>query len=108
MNKKVLITSILLGLTTVVLIGYFSGGCSSLKDLAVRQAEAGTPIAEICRKLGIAETTFHRWKKKIGALGVSELRELRQLREENKRLKSLVADLSVDKTILQEALRKKW
>lgn len=72
--------------------------------MAVRQ-EAGTPIVEICRKLGIAEATFHRWKKKIGTLGV---RELRHLREDNQRLKSLVADLSVDKTILQEALRRKW
>ena len=76
--------------------------------MALRQAEAGTPVEEICRKLGIAEGTFYRWKKKYGSLGVSELRELKQLREENRKLKGLVADLSLDKTILQEAIRKKW
>ena len=76
--------------------------------LALRQAEAGTPVGEICRKLGVSEQTFYRWKKRFGSLGVPELRELRQLREENGKLKGLVADLSLDKTILQEALRKKW
>ena len=76
--------------------------------MALRQGEAGTPVDEICRKLGIAEGTFYRWKKQFGSLGVSELRELRQLREENRKLKGLVADLSLDKTILQEAIRKKW
>jgi len=76
--------------------------------MALRQAEAGTPVGEICRKLGITEATFYRWKKRFGGLGVPELRELRQLREENRKLKGLVADLSLDKTILQEALRKKW
>ena len=76
--------------------------------LALRQAEAGTPVVEICRKLGIAETTFYRWKKQFGSLGVPELRELRQLREENRKLKQLVADLSLDKAILQESLRKKF
>ena len=76
--------------------------------MALRQAEAGTPVAEICRKLQVTEATFYRWKKKFGGLGVPELRELRQLREENGRLKRMVADLSVDKEILQEALRKKW
>lgn len=76
--------------------------------MALRQAEAGTPVAEICRKLQISDQMFYRWKKKFGGLGVSELRELRQLREENQKLKGLVADLSLDKTILQEALRKKW
>jgi putative transposase len=76
--------------------------------MALRQAESGTPVAEICRKLEVTETTFYRWKKKYGGLGVSELRELKQLREENRKLKQLVADLSLDKSILQEALRKKW
>ena len=75
---------------------------------ALRQAEAGTPVVEICRKLGISQATFFRWKKTYGSLGVPELRELRQLRDENRRLKQLVADLSLDKTILQEALTKKW
>ena len=75
---------------------------------ALRQAEAGTPVAEICRKLEITETSFYRWKKKYGGLGVSELRELRQLREENRKLKQLVADLSLDKHILGESLKKKF
>jgi putative transposase len=76
--------------------------------IALRQADAGTPVADICRKLEITETTFYRWKKKFGGLGVSELRELRQIREENRKLKGLVADLTLDKQILQESLRKKW
>lgn len=76
--------------------------------MALRQAEAGTPVEEICRKLGVSSATFFRWRKVYGSLGVPELRELRQLREENKKLKQLVADLSLDKTILQEAMRKKW
>ena len=76
--------------------------------MALRQGEAGTPVADICRKLGISQATYSRWKKTHGSLGAPELRELRQLRDENRRLKTLVADLSLDKTILQEALRKKW
>ena len=76
--------------------------------LALRQAEAGMTAGEICRKLEATEATFYRWKKKYGGLGVPELRELRQLREENHKLKQLVADLSLDKTILQESLRKKF
>lgn len=76
--------------------------------MALRQADAGTPVREIIRKLGITEPTFYRWKKKYGSLGVSELRELKQLRDENGRLKRVVADLSLDKDILQEALRKEW
>jgi len=76
--------------------------------MALRQGEAGTPVEEICRKLGVSDATYFRWKKKYGGLGVPELRELRQLREENRRLKGLVADLTLDKTMLQEALRRKW
>lgn len=76
--------------------------------MALRQAEVGTPIDDICRKLGVSQASFFRWKKRFGGLGVPELRELRQLRDENKRLKQLVGDLSLDKTILQEAIRKKW
>lgn len=56
----------------------------------------------------VAESTFFRWKKQYGGLGIAELRRLKQLEEENRRLKQLVADLSLDKTILQEALAKKW
>ncbi len=74
---------------------------------ALRQAEAGTPVTEICRKLGISEQTFYRWKKKFAGMGVAELRRLRQLEEENRQLKQLVADLTLDKPMLQEVLRKK-
>ena len=76
--------------------------------MALRQHDAGTTVGEICRKLEISDTTFFRWQKQYGGMGVTELRELRQLREENKRLKGLVADLSLDKRVLQEALRRKW
>lgn len=75
---------------------------------ALRQAEAGTPVVDICRKLEITETTFYRWKKKYYGLGVSELRELKQLRDENRKLKQLVADLTLDKQILRESLTKKF
>ena len=71
-------------------------------------AEAGTAVADICRKLGVTEATFYRWKRKYGGLGVPELRELRQLRDENRRLKQSVADLTLDKQILQESLRIEW
>jgi putative transposase len=67
---------------------------------ALRQAEAGTPVAEICRKLGISEQTFYRWKKQFAGMGVAELRRLRQLEEENRQLKQLVADLTLDKHLL--------
>ena len=72
---------------------------------ALRQAEAGTPAVEVCRQLGVTEQTFYRWKRKFAGMGVVELRRLRQVEEENRRLKQLVADLSLDKHMLQEALR---
>jgi len=74
---------------------------------AIRQAESGTPISDLCRQLGVSDATFYIWKKKYAHLGVSELRRLRQVEEENARLKRLVADLSLDKHMLSEALRKK-
>jgi putative transposase len=74
---------------------------------ALRQAESGTAVAEVCRKMGISEATFYNWKKKYGGLGVSELRRLKQLEEENTRLKRMVADLSLDKQMLQEVIQKK-
>ena len=64
-------------------------------------------VDEVCRKMGISEATFYAWKKKYGGLGVSELRELRQLKEENARLKQMVADLSLDKQMLQDVIKKK-
>ncbi len=74
---------------------------------ALKQAETGTRVDEVCRKMGISEATFYNWKKKYGGLGVSELRELRQLKEENAQLKKLVADLSLDKQMLQDVIKKK-
>jgi putative transposase len=74
---------------------------------ALKQQELGTPVEEICRKLGIAQATFFNWKKRFSGLGPSELRRLRQLEEENTRLKKLVADLSLDKIMLQDVVRRK-
>ena len=74
---------------------------------ALKQAESGVPVEEVCRKLGVSQPTFYRWKKKFDGMGVEELRRLRSLEEENKRLKALVADLSLDKQILQDVLSKK-
>ena len=73
---------------------------------ALRQAESGTPVGDVCRQLGVSDATFYTWKKKYAHLGVSELRRLRQLEDENARLKRLVADLTLDKHMLTEALRK--
>jgi putative transposase len=73
---------------------------------ALRQAESGTPVGDVCRQLGVSEATFYTWKKKYGHLGVTELRRLRQLEDENARLKRVVADLTLDKHILMETIRK--
>ena len=74
---------------------------------ALRQAETGTPVQEVIRKMGICEQTFYRWKKLYSGLGSSELRRLKQLEEQNRRLKQMVADLSLDKHMLQDVLSKK-
>ena len=74
---------------------------------ALKQAEFGTSVAEVCRKMGISEATFFRWKQKFSGLGPSELRRLRQLEEENSKLKRLLADLSLDKAMLPDVLSKK-
>jgi len=73
----------------------------------LRQLENGTTMPELARKLGVSEQTLYLWKKKYGGLGVGELRKLRQLEEENRKLKQLVADLTLDKVMLQEVLSKK-
>ncbi len=74
---------------------------------ALRQAEAGKKVGDICREMGVSQQAFYSWRKRYAGVGVSELRELRQLREENRKLKTLVADLTLDKHILQEVLSKK-
>ena len=75
---------------------------------ALKQAELGEKVPEICRKMGVAEATFYTWRKKYKGMGVSELRRMKELEEENRRLKGLVADLSLDKQILQDVLSKKF
>ncbi len=75
---------------------------------ALKQAETGTRVEEVCRKMGISEATFYNWKKKFGGMGVTELRRLRQLEDENQRLRRLVAELSLDKEMLQDVIRKKF
>lgn len=75
---------------------------------ALRQAESCTPVGEVCRKLGMSEQSFYRWKKRFAGMGISDIRRLKQLEDENTKLKRLVADLTLDKTMLQDVLRKKW
>src|SRR5579863_6919640 len=75
---------------------------------ALKQSDSGVSVSEICRKMGISEATFYNWKKKYGGLGVAELRELRQLKDENSKLKQMVADLSLDKQMLQDVIKKSF
>lgn len=75
---------------------------------AVKQNELGMSVAEISRKLGIAQNTFYRWKQQYGGMEPDQVRELKQLRDENQRLKKLVADLSLDKAMLQDLNSRKW
>ena len=77
-------------------------------SFALRQACSGVSIEEICRRMGISESTFYRWKKKLAGMGVAEIRRLKQLDEENRKLNQLVADLSLDKTMLKDVLRRNW
>ena len=74
----------------------------------LKQADLGTPIADLCRVHGVSEQSYYRWKKIYGGMEPSEARELKQLREENVKLKRLVADLSLDKAMLQDVLQKKF
>jgi len=74
----------------------------------LKQAEHGVAVADLCRQHGISEQSFYRWKKVYGGMEPSEARELKQLRDENSKLKRLVADLSLDKAMLQDVVQKKW
>lgn len=74
---------------------------------ALKQAEGGEPVANICRKMGVSQNSFYQWRRKYRGMGVPELRKMRQLEEENRKLKRLVADLSLDRHILQEVIAKK-
>ena len=75
--------------------------------MALRQTESWTSVTEIVRKLGVSEQTFYRWKREFAGLGVAEVRRLKQVEEENRKLKQLVADLSLDKKMLQDVLSKR-
>ena len=75
---------------------------------ALKRHESGVAIAELCREMGVSEASFYNWKRKYAGMGISELRQLRALEEENRKLKRLVADLSLDKHILQEVIAKKF
>ena len=74
---------------------------------ALRLADSGTPVVDACRQIGVSEATYYTWKKKYADLGVTEMRRLKMLEDENSRLKRIVADLTLDKQILQEVVRKK-
>ncbi len=76
--------------------------------MALRQADEGVSVGEVCRKFGLCEQTYYRWRQQYGGLVPSEMKRLRQLEEENQRLKKLVADLALDKEMLQEVVRKKF
>ncbi len=75
---------------------------------ALRQVEQGTPVMQLCRKMGISEQTCYVWKRRFAGMGVAELRRVKQLEDENRRLKGLVADLTLDKQMLQEVLMGRW
>ena len=77
------------------------------KAFIIRQGEEGTAVTEICRKAGISQATYFNWKKKYGGLMPSEMKRLRELEEENGRLKRIVADLSLDKEMLQDVIKRK-
>jgi putative transposase len=74
----------------------------------LKEAEAGRKVRDLCRTHGISEQTYHRWKAKYGGLGISEARRLKQLEDENRRLKKLVADLSLDNQALKDIVSRKW
>jgi putative transposase len=75
---------------------------------ALRQAENGATVDEVCRKMGVSEPTFYRWKKQFVGMGVPEIRRLKQLEDENGKLKRLVADLTLDRSMLQDVLKDQW
>jgi putative transposase len=74
----------------------------------VKQAEMGMPVAELIRRVGISEQTFYRWKKQFTGLEIDQVRQFKQLQDENGRLKKLVAELTLDRAMLQDVLRKNW
>ena len=79
----------------------------SQKAFIIRQGDEGTPVAEVCRKAGISDATFYNWRKRYGGMIPSEVKRMRQLEDENNRLKKIVADLTLDKAMLQDVVRRK-
>ena len=77
------------------------------KAFIIKQGEDGTPVAEICRKAGISQATYFNWKKKYAGMMPSEMRRVRELEQENARLKKIVADLTLDKEMLQDVIKRK-
>ncbi len=77
------------------------------KAFVVKQGEEGVPVSEICRKAGIAEATYYNWKKKYSGMLPSEMKRLRELEDENNRLKKIVADLTLDREMLQDVIKRK-
>jgi putative transposase len=77
------------------------------KAFIIKQGEDGTPVAEICRKAGISQATYFNWKKKYAGLLPTEMKRLKQLEDENARLKKIVADLTLDREMLQDVIRRK-
>ena len=77
------------------------------KALVIKQGEEGTPVAEICRKAGISQATYFNWKKKYAGMLPTDMKKLRELEDENRRLKKIVADLSLDKEMLQDVIKRK-
>ncbi len=84
------------------------GTLTNRSPLPYGKPKIGSPLADITRKLGISEATFYTWKKRFGSLGTPAIRELRQLRDENAKLEQVVADLTLDRAVLQDVLKKKW
>lgn len=74
---------------------------------AILQVDSGTKVTDVCRQMGISQATFYNWKKKYGDMSSTELKKMKMLEDENRRLKKLVADLSLDKQILQDIIKKK-
>ncbi len=74
----------------------------------LKEAEAGMPVAELIRRIGVSEQTFYRWKKQYAGLDSDQARQLKQLKEENERLKKIVAELTLDKVMLADVIKKKW
>lgn len=91
-----------------MIASYFGTSVPALVVSLAKQVEMGMPVAEVIRRVGISEQTFYRWKKQFTGLEIDQVRQLKQLQDENGRLKKLVAELTLDRAMLQDVLRKSW